>query len=63
LKEIQSILCGLGDTTTILTAPAAWKAGLDVWGPLPDGFEMMRALRDQFDPGRVINPGRFAGFL
>jgi glycolate oxidase FAD binding subunit len=63
LADVQAILIGLAETTTILSAPPGWKRGLDVWGPLPDGFEIMRALREQFDPGRVINPGRFAGFL
>ena len=63
LAEIQSILTALADTTAILAAPPDWKRGLDVWGSLPDGFEVMRSLRQQFDPGRVLNPGRFAGFL
>ena len=63
LAEVQAILIDLADTTTILDAPPAWKHGLDVWGPPPEGFAIMRALREQFDPGRVINPGRFAGFL
>ena len=48
---------------TILAAPPSWKQGIDVWGRLPAGFEVMRSLREQFDPKRTINPGRFAGFL
>lgn len=63
LAGIQAILTGLAETVTIIAAPPEWKTGIDVWGPMPEGFEVMRALRDQFDPGRVINPGRFAGFL
>ena len=63
LAEVQGVLLGLADTATILAAPPAWKQGIDVWGRLPEGFEVMRSLREQFDPQRTINPGRFAGFL
>ncbi|MFN8594539.1 MAG: FAD-binding protein [Thermomicrobiales bacterium] len=63
LAGIQTVLAGLAETVTIHAAPPDWKKGIDVWGPMPEGFDVMRALRDQFDPGRVVNPGRFAGFL
>lgn len=63
LAGVQTVMSGIADTVTILSAPPAWKRGIDVWGLTPDGFDVMRALRDQFDPGRVLNPGRFAGFL
>jgi glycolate oxidase FAD binding subunit len=63
LAELQDMLLNLATTATILAAPAAWKRGIDVWGRLPDGFEVMQAVRQEFDPGRTINPGRFAGFL
>jgi glycolate oxidase FAD binding subunit len=63
LAEAQAILLALSESVTILAAPAEMKRGIDVWGDLPDGFEVMRALRAEFDPGRTINPGRFAGFL
>ncbi len=63
LAEVQHILLGLADTVTILAAPPSWKEGIDVWGRLPEGFDVMRSLRAQFDPERTINPGRFAGFL
>jgi hypothetical protein len=63
LAEAQGILFGLAETVTILAAPPSWKRGIDVWGRLPEGFDVMRSLRTQFDPQRTINPGRFAGFL
>ena len=63
LAAVQDALLGLADTVTILAAPASWKRGIDVWGRLPEGFDVMRALRQQFDPERTVNPGRFAGFL
>ena len=63
LADAQGILLGLAETVTILAAPPSWKRGIDVWGRLPEGFDVMRSLRAQFDPERTINPGRFAGFL
>jgi FAD/FMN-containing dehydrogenase len=29
----------------------------------PAAFELMRRLREEFDPRRVLNPGRFVGGL
>jgi glycolate oxidase FAD binding subunit len=63
LADVQGILLGLAETVTIQAAPPSWKHGIDVWGRLPEGFDVMRSLRTQFDPERTINPGRFAGFL
>jgi glycolate oxidase FAD binding subunit len=39
--------------------PAAWKSALSVWGPAPADAWLMRAVKEQFDPRRVFNPGRF----
>ena len=63
LNEVQALLLELAETVTILAAPSAWKQGIDVWGRLPEGGDVMRSLRQEFDPRRTINPGRFAGFL
>lgn len=34
---------------------------LNVWGAPPDGLDRMRALKERFDPARMLNPGRFIG--
>jgi glycolate oxidase FAD binding subunit len=40
------------------------RRAVDPWGPVEPGpFALMRALRDEFDPGRVLNPGRYVGGL
>ncbi len=41
-------------------APAAVRAAVDVWGPVPSAG-LMRAVKDQFDPGHRMAPGRMAG--
>lgn len=63
LAEIQRVALDLSESATILSAPAAWKQGIDVWGAPPAGLEVMTEIREQFDPKRTLNPGRFAGFL
>lgn len=35
------------------------KAGLDVWGKVPGGLEVMRRLKREIDPKGIFNPGRF----
>ena len=63
LAAAQGRLLALADHVTILAAPPAWKSGLDVWGRPPETLDVMRALKEQFDPGRVLNPGRFVGHM
>jgi len=47
----------------VLHAPPEVKAQVDVWGPVGETFSLMRGLKQQFDPGRILNPGRFVGGL
>ena len=39
------------------------KANLDVWGEEPSGMEIMRRIKEQFDPQRLLNRGRYLGRL
>ncbi len=47
-------------SAVVVQAPAAVRDLVDMWGPVP-ALGLMRALKDQFDPGRLMAPGRFAG--
>ena len=49
-----------GGSVVVLDAPAAVKAAVDVWGPVP-GLDLMRRVKDQFDPDARSRPGRFVG--
>lgn len=49
-----------GGDVVVLDAPPAVKAGVDLWGPVR-GLALMRRVKDQFDPGHRLAPGRFAG--
>ena len=49
-----------GGAVVVLDAPAEVKEQVDVWGPVR-GLDLMRRVKDQFDPNRVLSPGRFVG--
>jgi glycolate oxidase FAD binding subunit len=44
-------------------APPALKGGVDVWGPSPQSWAIMRKLKRRFDPSGTLNPGRLIGGL
>jgi glycolate oxidase FAD binding subunit len=47
-------------SAVVVRAPADMRAVVDVWGPVPS-LELMRAVKDQFDPGHRMAPGRLPG--
>ncbi len=49
-----------GGHAVVLTAPPELRDQLDLWGPVP-GLELMRRVKEQFDPRGRFAPGSFAG--
>jgi glycolate oxidase FAD binding subunit len=49
-----------GGSVVVRDAPPEVRTRLDVWGPV-GGLELMRAVKAQFDPSRLLAPGRFVG--
>jgi glycolate oxidase FAD binding subunit len=47
-------------SVVVLHAPPPVRELVDLWGPAP-GLPLMRAVKDQFDPGYRMAPGRFVG--
>jgi glycolate oxidase FAD binding subunit len=47
-------------SAVVVHAPPPVQELVDLWGPVP-GLPLMRAVKDQFDPGHRMAPGRFAG--
>ncbi|MGI8717992.1 MAG: FAD-binding oxidoreductase [Lapillicoccus sp.] len=60
VSRLRGAAPAFGGTVVVLDADQPTKAALDVWGPVR-GLELMRALKQQFDPGRLLAPGRFVG--
>jgi glycolate oxidase FAD binding subunit len=49
-----------GGHCVVLTAPPAVRERVDVWGPV-DGADLMRRVKQRFDPNARFAPGRFVG--
>jgi glycolate oxidase FAD binding subunit len=47
----------------LLRCPPAWKAALPVWGAPRGDLWLMRRVKEQLDPRRLFNPGRFIDAL
>jgi glycolate oxidase FAD binding subunit len=64
IERLREDLAPLGAHAIVRRAPADVRRAIDPWGPVePGAMALMRALRDEFDPRRVLNPGRFVGGL
>ena len=63
LRSIQAAAHAMGGDAIVERCPEDAKNLIDVWGPEPSGMEIMRRVKRQFDPGGVLNPGRFIGGL
>ena len=50
-----------GGFLTVLEAPVAFKQQLDVWGYRGNALELMRRIKQQFDPKNILSPYRFVG--
>ncbi|PYM14403.1 MAG: FAD-binding oxidoreductase [Candidatus Rokuibacteriota bacterium] len=62
--ELRAMLAPFGGHATITRGPRALREAIDPWGPTdPGALALMRGLKDEFDPHRVLNPGRFVGGL
>ena len=61
LRGLRSRWKGQPVYTTLFKADAHLKRGLDVWGPTTQPLPLMRRIKERFDPGRTLNPGRFWG--
>ena len=45
----------------VFAAPASLKTAINVWGASPPTLSLMREIKRRFDPGELLNPGRFLG--
>lgn len=61
LAASREALAPLGGFLVVLDAPEPVRAQVDVWGPAPDGLDLMQRLKAAFDPKGILNPGRFVG--
>ena len=61
LRELRERLESGGGSLAVLRGPLEVKRMADVWGSAGDALPLMRNIKAQFDPARMLNPGRFMG--
>jgi glycolate oxidase FAD binding subunit len=60
VSRVREVCAKHQGAAVVLDAPAGVKQAVDVWGPVPS-LDLMRRVKDQFDPDHRLAPGRFAG--
>jgi glycolate oxidase FAD binding subunit len=60
LRELRAEIERGGGSLVIAHRPAGMTT-LDAWGSVGDALPLMSAVKQQFDPRRTLNPGRFVG--
>ncbi len=63
VREVRDIWTRRGGSVVVRSAPTSFKEKLDVWGPAGDYGGLLRRVKEKFDPGYAMNPGRFVGGL
>jgi glycolate oxidase FAD binding subunit len=64
IERLRGFVAPDDGSVVVERGPAVLAAGVDPWGPVPEpALELMRAVKQEFDPQRTLNPGRFVGGL
>jgi len=61
LPKLRSHLEAEKGFLTVLDASTACKTAFEPWGYTGNALEMMRKIKQQFDPLKLLSPGRFIG--
>ena len=60
IERARALAVGAGGSAVVLRAPRLAKDAIDVYGPTP-AIAIMRRVKHEFDPERLLAPGRFVG--
>jgi glycolate oxidase FAD binding subunit len=61
--SIDALAATRGGAIVFRAMPQRARGRIDAWGEPPPSFPLMRALKANFDPKGLCNPGRFVGGL
>ena len=59
LVNVRKLAEAAGGSLVLAAAPDALRSEVGAWGTAPPTLDVMRRLKDAFDPHHVLNPGRF----
>ena len=60
VKALRDAAPAWRGSVVVLAAPPPVRSEVDSWGPVP-GLDLMRRVKERFDPDAVLAPGRFVG--
>ncbi len=60
---VRALCESTGGFLSVLTAPKAFKQQFEVWGYTGSGLEIMRRIKQQFDPDQLLSPQRFVSSI
>jgi glycolate oxidase FAD binding subunit len=60
IAALRAEVAAYDGAVVVVDAPADVKGAIDVWGPVR-GLEVMRRVKERFDPDGRMNAGRFVG--
>jgi glycolate oxidase FAD binding subunit len=64
LERLRAFVADVDGGVVVERAPRALRDAVDPWGPVAaPALALMRAIKHEFDPTGVLNPGRFVGGL
>jgi len=63
IKAMRSLCEAHRGFLTILEAPPAIKQELEPWGYRGNALALMSRIKEQFDPKKILSPGRFVGAI
>jgi glycolate oxidase FAD binding subunit len=61
--SLDALNAARGEAIVFRAMPQHARGRIDAWGDPPQSFPLMRALKTNFDPKGLCNPGRFVGGL
>lgn len=61
IARTREVVRKAGGSAVVEHCPLTLKKQIDVWGGYPQGIEIMRRVKQKFDPSGILSPGRFVG--
>ncbi len=61
LSHLRNRIAEMGGSLMVTGGAGLLPPGYDPWGDVGPSLALMKRVKDRFDPGRVLNPGRFVG--
>jgi len=63
VRRLRNLTAHIGGSLVVTTCSTELKRRIDVFGDPPPAFDLMRRVKQEFDPKGILSPGRFVGRL